>query len=172
MKPTIYQITTPRLILRCYHLNDAKKLNAAIVANLDHLRPFMPWAQGDRWKIEDRLEHITHWIMNFEMNSDYVFGIFSQDGKTLIGGTGLHKVAFDHYEMDRVEIHCSSLNQASARIPLKLGFEHEATLKRRYHTESGFADRYIFTLFRDKYPTLQIPALDIRAYDDEGRQYL
>jgi len=204
MKPTIYQITTPRLILRCYHLNDAKKLNDAIVASLDHLRPFMPWAQGNRWTVKDRLEHITHWIMNFEMNSDYVFGIFSQDGKTLIGGTGLHKrvgeggleigywigkdyinqgiatetvvgllkVAFDHYEMDRVEIHCSSLNQASARIPLKLGFEHEATLKRRYHTESGFADRYIFTLFRDKYPTPQLPALDIRAYDDEGRQYL
>lgn len=203
MRSTIYNITTPRLMIRCYHLNDAQKLNDTIVASLDHLRPFMPWARGDQWVVEDRMEHIRHWILDFENNNDYIFGIFTRDGKTLLGGTGLHKrvgegafeigywignefknqgyitetvcgllkVGFDHYQADRIEIHCSSLNKASARIPQKLGFEHEATLKRRYLSPNGYADRHIFTIFSENYPNPNIPELDIRAYDDEGRQY-
>ncbi len=204
MNPVIYSITSPRLVLRCYHLNDVSALNSTINANLGHLRQFMPWARVDHVTPEAHLELITRWIHDFEQAKDFVFAITDRKAGTLLGGTGLHKragehgleigywlaadacgkgiateataaltrVAFDHYEMDRVEIHCSSMNNASARIPQKLGFELEATLRRRYIDEYGIADRMMFVLFRSNYPNASTPQMDVRAFDDEGRQYL
>ena len=204
MHPVIYSVTTPRLLIRCYHLSDAHALNQLVIANVEHLRQFMPWARASSYPLEGHVEAISHWIHNFEQTTDFVMGIFDRQSGELIGGTGLHrrvgeygleigywidaahtnkglvtestaalvKVAFDHYGMDRVEIHCSSLNHASARIPQKLGFQLEATLRRRYMDEYGIADRLIWTLFKADYPNSHTPLLDVRAYDDEGRQYL
>ena len=204
MNPVIYSITTPRLVIRCYHLNDAPTLNAIINANLGHLRRFMPWARVGHVALEAHHDMITRWIHDFEQAKDFVFAITDRSTGAILGGTGLHKragefgleigywlaadacgkgiatestaalirVAFDHYDMDRVEIHCSSMNHASARIPQKLGFELEATLRRRYMDEYGIASRLMFVLFQSNYPNLHTPQIDVRAYDDEGRQYL
>jgi RimJ/RimL family protein N-acetyltransferase len=40
-----YRIHTQRLVLRCWHPTDAPLLKAAIDASLEHLRPWLPWAQ-------------------------------------------------------------------------------------------------------------------------------
>lgn len=83
--------------------------------------------------------------------------------------SALIKLAFVHYGYDRVEIHCRPDNLASARIPAKLGFEYEATLKRRVKASDGWKDLAIFTLFRENFD--QDPrwdGIEINAYNKYG----
>jgi RimJ/RimL family protein N-acetyltransferase len=84
----------------------------------------------------------------------------------------LTRVAFEVFSVDRVEIRVDPVNERSARIPLKLGFREEATLRRRLppHREGdGLRDVIVFTLFAEDFR----PSADaITAYDAAGRKLL
>lgn len=53
-----YRIHTRRLVLRCWHPSDAALLKAAIDANLDHLRPWLPWAQHEPEDLQAKIERL------------------------------------------------------------------------------------------------------------------
>lgn len=84
---------------------------------------------------------IGYWTRVSKINQ----GFMTEAVKALI------KLAFEYYFYDRVEIHCQPGNLASTAIPKKLGFEYEATLKKRVLLSSGYKDLSIFTLFREDY---------------------
>jgi RimJ/RimL family protein N-acetyltransferase len=68
----------------------------------------------------------------------------------------LAQLAFEYHGIQRLEIRCDPDNLASAAVPRKLGFEHEATLKQRDKTPAGLIrDTMIWTLFQPNY--LQAP---------------
>jgi RimJ/RimL family protein N-acetyltransferase len=76
------------------------------------------------------------------------------EGKGLVTESSavLTRVGFEHLELDRMEIHCDPRNVRSAAIPRRLGYEHEATLRRRLTDHLGdFRDEMIWTLFRDRF---------------------
>lgn len=76
------------------------------------------------------------------------------------------RVAFELAGVERVEIHCAPDNAASAAIPARLGFSHEATLKDRApDTEGNDHDLMIWTLFRENYPGSKASEVRVRAYD-------
>ena len=80
------------------------------------------------------------------------------------------KVAFELAGVERVEIHCAPDNGASAAIPAKLGFQHEATLKNRApDTEGDIHDLMIWSLFAQDYPSTPAADLRIRAYNCLGK---
>lgn len=82
----------------------------------------------------------------------------------------LVRVAFEIECVDRVEIHCAPENNASASIPARLGFVHEATLKRRaIDSEGGIRDMMTWSLFADDYPESVSAGLPYRAFDCMGR---
>lgn len=69
-------------------------------------------------------------------------------------------------QVDRVEIHCDPGNQGSWGVAVKLGFQHEATLKRRYtNTEDEITDTMIWTLFAAEYSGSPASKLEMRAFD-------
>ena len=145
-------VESPRLILRHWTKDDVPSLAAAIEANLDHLRPWMPWVAYEPMTVDDRVALIAKWHAEWECGGDSVLGIFC--GGDVIGGAGLHKrvgpgaveigywvhvdhvrqgyaaetaaaltqAAFDMSSIDRVEIHHDKANVASATIPRRLGF--------------------------------------------------
>ena len=79
------------------------------------------------------------------------------------------RVAFEIEKMDRVEIMCSPDNSASASIPAKLGFTHEATLKKRaLDSEGDVCDLMVWSLFAADYPSSPAAETDIRAFDCMG----
>ena len=83
------------------------------------------------------------------------------------------RVGFEVAGADRIEIHCAPGNTASAAIPEKLGFTHEATLRRRApDTEGVVHDLMIWTLFRDAYPSSPAAAVPVTAFDSLGRRLL
>lgn len=79
------------------------------------------------------------------------------------------RVAFEIEKVERVEIVCSPENSASASIPAKLGFKHEATLKRRAKDSEGrLCDLMIWNLFASDYRSSPAANVTIRAFDCMG----
>jgi hypothetical protein len=78
-------------------------------------------------------------------------------------------MVIDHEQ--RVEIHCEPDNVASASVPRKLGFTHEATLRRRAISPSGeVCDTMVWTLLAAEYPSSPAAARTIEAYDASGQR--
>jgi RimJ/RimL family protein N-acetyltransferase len=87
---SIYRVETPRLVVRCWSPEDAHALKAAEDESLEHLRPFMLWA--DRipeplLEVVDKLRLFRAW---FDTGEDFYFGVFEKDGGACVGGAGLH----------------------------------------------------------------------------------
>src|SRR6185503_5305280 len=77
----------------------------------------------------------------------------------------LTKVAFELYHVERMEIHCSVENLASAAVPRKLGYVHEATRRRLGFANGEKTDQMIWTLFADEYPSTPCALVEIKAFD-------
>jgi len=79
------------------------------------------------------------------------------------------RVAFEVEKVDRVEIICAPENKASAAIPAKLGFTHEATLRKRAtDSEGGICDLMIWSLFAGDYPGSPATKFPYKAVDCMG----
>lgn len=200
-----YRIQTPRLVIRCWNPEDAQLLKNTIDRNLDHLRPWMPWAYNEPEQLQKKIDRLRIFRGNFDLGKDFVYGIFNQEESRVLGGCGLHtkigpealeigywidkdftnqglateasaalvKVAFEIETVKRVEIHCDPRNHASASVPPKLGFIHEATLRKRLPIpEGGLTDIMIWTLFSVDYPTSPAVSYKIKAMDACGRRIL
>lgn len=196
-----YRIETERTLLRCWQPEDAPLLLEAVSSSLDHLRPWMPWAEKEPTPLHEKVALLRRWRGRFDLDEDYTFAVFSPDERTVLGSAGLHKrlsgnaleigywiradrinrglateisaalskIAFLVYRVDRVEIHCDPANVRSAAIPRKLGFLHEALLRRRVLDAHGVArDTDVWTLFRDDLPDSPVSDSNIRVYDARG----
>lgn len=200
-----YRIETARLVIRCWNPLDAPLLKQAVDANLEHLRPWMPWINGEPTDIQAKIDTLRYFRGRFDLNQDFVYGVFTPDERRVLGGTGLHtrqghnareigywidqeftrqglatevsaaltRVAFEIDKVARVEIHCDPANLASASVPRKLGYTHEATLRRRNTGSDGApSDSMIWTLHEDEYRATPSAQADIAAYDAMGRRII
>jgi RimJ/RimL family protein N-acetyltransferase len=159
--PAPYRLVTERLELRCWDPCEAPQLKAAMDANLEHLRAFMPWAHDEPSPVAEVAERLRGFRAGFDRDEQYTYGIW-QDGE-VAGGCGLHprvgpgaleigywihvertrrglatemasaltRAGFAALGAERVEIHADPRNTASLGIPRKLGYVEEATLRRR-----------------------------------------
>jgi RimJ/RimL family protein N-acetyltransferase len=87
----------------------------------------------------------------------------------------LTRVGFELCEAERLEIHVDPRNRASARIPRRLGYVEEATLRRRLPPRAPGeprADETFFTLLREEYEASELPATPLEASDAAGRRLL
>ena len=203
MQPAVYRVETPRVVIRCWSPEDASLAKKAEDESRDHLRPHMLWA--DRTpeplsEVTDKLRLFRSW---FDTGEDFLFGVFSRDDGTCIGGAGLHprvgkggieigywvhvdhvrkgictemagaltRCAFEIGRMRWVEIRMATSNIASAAVPPKLGFVHEATLKDRLTLASGVVDdAQIFTLLARDYPSSSAKRIPFTAFDGAGQK--
>ena len=79
------------------------------------------------------------------------------------------RVAFEIERVERVEIHHSAENTASAAVPNRLGFTLDATLRRRaLDSDDVVRDLSVWTLFADEYPESPASRIAIFAYDCTG----
>ncbi len=83
------------------------------------------------------------------------------------------RIAFEIAGAELVEICCAPENEASAAVPAKLGYEHEATLKRRYvDCDDARHDFMIWSLFAEDYDRSPARELELRAFDASRRTLL
>lgn len=85
-----YRILTPRLEIRCYRPEDNACVTEAIASCIPHLQAWFPWALSEPSNAETRATIIAGQVERFEKGLDFTMGIFTRDGKRLLGGTGLH----------------------------------------------------------------------------------
>ena len=204
-KRPAYRVETERLVIRCWEPRDAKLLKKAVDDSREHLRVWMPWADDDPEPLAVVIKRLRQFRAMFDLDKDYVYGVFSSDETQVVGGSGLHtrvgenareigywihvnhinhgyatevsaaltKVAFEIDGMDRVEIHCSPLNLASASVPRKLGYVHEATLRRRGPIKDGEpVDSMIWSMHAADYPCSMPAQMDLQAFDATGNVIL
>jgi len=109
---------------------------------------------------EDALE-IGYWIHADHLNKGYATE----------ASMALAKVAFEVNDVARVEIHCSPKNLASATVPRKLGFTHEATLPRRGPEKDGVpVDSMIWAMHADQYRGSPPSKMNLSAFGALGER--
>ncbi|MFN2470584.1 MAG: GNAT family N-acetyltransferase [Gaiellaceae bacterium] len=85
-----YRVETERLVVRCWDPRDAPLLKEAVDSSLDHLRPWMPWAEHEPQPLAEKVQLLRRFRGQFDVGQDFVYGIFPADGSEVIGGSGLH----------------------------------------------------------------------------------
>jgi RimJ/RimL family protein N-acetyltransferase len=90
MPAPAYRIRTARLVIRCWDPADAPLLSAAINASLEHLRPWMPWANQEPETVEAKAQRLRRFRADFDSDRDFVYGIFNAEETAVLGGAGLH----------------------------------------------------------------------------------
>lgn len=87
----------------------------------------------------------------------------------------LSRVAFAVCGVDRVAIVVDPANEASLRIPRRLGFTEEATLRRRLPPGPGTEarrDAVVFSLFAGELAGTPVAGVGLEAYDAAGGRLL
>jgi len=85
-----YRIHTRRLVLRCWEPRDAPLLMAAIAANLEHLRPWLLWAQHEPEDLQTKIERLRQYRGAFDLGQDFPYGLFNREESHVLGSSGLH----------------------------------------------------------------------------------
>ena len=84
------RVETPRFMLRVMAADDVPSLRKALEDSEAHLRAWTPWVIDGRvagLTLEERLEIDAG---AFASGDRWVYGIFSSDGREVIGGCGLY----------------------------------------------------------------------------------
>jgi RimJ/RimL family protein N-acetyltransferase len=83
----------------------------------------------------------------------------------------LMRVAFEVERLSRLEIRCDPENVFSRRIPLRLGFRHEMTLRSNSTDGDGrLVDLMVWALNRLEYEASEEEDIALRAFDFMGRE--
>jgi RimJ/RimL family protein N-acetyltransferase len=88
--PLPERIATPRLVLRRWQLADAERLKDAIDASLPELQAWMAWALDEPSPIDVLERRLQRFRDEFGAAGDWIYGIFDDAERRVIGGTGLH----------------------------------------------------------------------------------
>jgi RimJ/RimL family protein N-acetyltransferase len=83
----------------------------------------------------------------------------------------LTRVSFEAFDSRWTEIRCARSNVASAGVPTKLGYTHEATLRDRLDLPRGIVeDAFVFTLLARDYPSSPASKIEVKTFDGTGRK--
>lgn len=103
---------------------------------------------------------IGYWMRADEINKGYATEV----------SAALTRVGFEIEHLRRIGIHCVAENARSAAVPPKLGYMHEATLRRRIKHEDGFHDEMVWTMLAEDYQSSPAFHAVYEAYDAAGRR--
>ena len=169
-------VTGAGLVIRPWELRDATRLHTAILESIDHLRPWVPFADKEPITFDQRVANIAQWRDRLDTGGDRMYGLFL--GDEVVGGCGLHPrigeggleigywvhpgfvrrglatraaramtdEAFAIDGIDRVEIWHKEANVPSGRIPATLGF---AYLGKRFRDGSPDEEWMVWLMTRD-----------------------
>ena len=85
-----YRIETARTLVRCWEPADARLLHETVLANQDHLRPWMDWARDEPQPFEERVRLVRRFRSDFDADGDLSYAVLDPRGETLLGSVGLH----------------------------------------------------------------------------------
>lgn len=134
-----YRIRTSRLIVRCWDPSDAALLKAAIDASLEHLRPWMAWAEDEPESLQAKIERLRSFRGAFDLGQDFAYGIFSPDEEAVVGASGLHMRVGEGAREIGYWIHVDHINRVLATevaaALTKVAFEIDKVVRVEIHCD-------------------------------------
>jgi RimJ/RimL family protein N-acetyltransferase len=79
------------IVLRRPRPEDGDALAEAIAASLEHLRPWMAWADDAATTPERRAAYLERVEQGWESGSDFAFLVLDPDERAVVGAAGLHR---------------------------------------------------------------------------------
>ena len=83
-------LETARLSLRAWDPSQTVAMKNAIDANLEHLRPWMPWAMNEPSPLGVLETRLMKFAADFKTGPDWGYAIFQRDAEPMIGAIGVH----------------------------------------------------------------------------------
>jgi RimJ/RimL family protein N-acetyltransferase len=191
-----FRIETTRLVLRCWAPDDAELMKEAIDTSLDHLRPWMPWAESEPSTLEQKRQLLARFAEDFVRGEDAVYGIFEPDERRVVGSTGLHpRLDGNAREIGywiRADATGRGLARESTAALTRVAFEVDGVERMEIHVDPDnvrsaaiprrlgyeLADgldgngHLVFRMPRDAYPRSPAARAALQAYDDAGARVL
>ncbi len=90
MPTSAFRICTPHLSLKIWQPADAPLLHEAIDASVEHLKPWLPFADFEPKPLAAREEMLTGWYQKFLNGEDFFYGIFNPQETCCLGSSGMH----------------------------------------------------------------------------------
>lgn len=136
-----YQVRTRRLFIRCWNPKDAPLLKAAIDASLDHLRPWMAWAQDEPEELQKKIDRLRRYRGQFDLGNEFHYGIFAHEQRSVLGALGLHTRVGEEaleigYWIHQAHIHQGLATEATAAM-IKVAFEVHGAERVEVHCDPG-----------------------------------
>jgi RimJ/RimL family protein N-acetyltransferase len=136
-----YRIETERLVVRCYNPYDAPMLADAVTANIEHLKPWMPWVYSEPEPVQVKVDRLKRFRSEFDLGEDFIYGIFDKEETRLLGGTGLHTRTGQEQLEIGYWIHKDFINQGlvteSTAALIKVAFEIIHIHRLEIHCDPG-----------------------------------
>jgi RimJ/RimL family protein N-acetyltransferase len=191
-----HRIETERLVIRCWHPDDAPLAKEAIDSSLDHLREWMPWAQAEPTTLDAKRSLLESFAGMFARGEDAVYGIFDRAEARVVGGTGLHpRLTGQAREIGywiRSDAIGRGLATESTAALTRVGFEVDGLEWMEIHCDPANArsaaiprklgydqaaerdgqGHLVFRLDRPEYAGSPSAAVGVRAYDRDGAPLL
>jgi RimJ/RimL family protein N-acetyltransferase len=168
--------------LRRWRLDEAELIARLVTDNLEHLRPWMPWAQRPP-AIEEQRWFVERMRQAWDDRTDFGYAVALPAGE-VVGGMGLHTrqgpgtleigywiaaahsgrgyatagsraltgAAFALPGVERVEIRCDEANRASAAVPARLGFTLAEVIARPASAPGESGRAMIWVVRREAWP--------------------
>jgi RimJ/RimL family protein N-acetyltransferase len=141
VKNPAYRIETERLVVRCYQPKDVQLLADSVAENVEHLKPWMPWAHAEPEEFQVKVDRIQRFRGEFDLGEDFIYGIFNKEETHLLGGTGLHTRIGDEQLEIGYWIHKDFINQGlvteSTAALVKVAFEIVHVHRLEIHCDPG-----------------------------------
>ena len=161
--------------------HQAEEMTAVVLANLEHLQPWMPWATDD-YSVESAREFIQRVLKEFA--EDGRFGASILLNEKIVGNIGFHNLdlvnrsaeigywiakdaqgrgiitkccrvlidyLFDVMGLNRVQINCNVENTRSRAVPERLGFKLEGIHRQCEYLNGRFGDWAVYAMLRDEW---------------------
>jgi ribosomal-protein-serine acetyltransferase len=88
-------LDSARLCIRPFRQADADAFAQAVFESVSSLMAWMPWCHAD-YSTDEAREWFALCADNLQSETSYEFGIFTLDGKTLLGGISINQINREH----------------------------------------------------------------------------
>ena len=83
------RIELPDAVLRPFRTSDADALARAVGESLEHLRPWMPWANNGSAEPDFQRRRLVAVVQQWNRGDEYQYGLFDPDETRVLGSFGL-----------------------------------------------------------------------------------
>ena len=85
------RLRSPRMLIRCWHPDDAPAFKRSLDASLEAMRPWIPWTRAEPSELSVLTARLAGYREDFFAGRDALYGLLDLDDREVLGGIGLYR---------------------------------------------------------------------------------